>query len=116
MYFVQLDSVTGHELQRPPRLWASQDLQNLVVMRSRGSVAGSIGERVVFKDPIRVTLLGIQPVLYKDQELNFEVPVDVMVIRLSRTSVEVLWQDGIREWVPATELIPHINPDEHECW
>lgn len=85
-------------------------------MRSRGSVAGTIGERVVFKDPAQAINLGLTPVLYKDQEMNVDFCVDVMVITMTRTRVEVLWQDGTREWVPSTSIIPHLNLDEYECW
>lgn len=28
----------------------------------------------------------------------------------------VLWQDGSRETLSSTELIPYLNVDEHDCW
>jgi ubiquitin-conjugating enzyme E2 O len=85
-------------------------------MKPRGSVTGSMGERIIFKDPSKATQLNIHNMLYKDQEMKIEVNVDAMVIRETRTRVEVLWQDGTREWVPSTSIIPHLNLDEYECW
>lgn len=85
-------------------------------MRSRGAVSGSVGERVVFKDPRRAAELGVKPVIYKDQDMRIDFCVDVMVIISSRTRVQVLWQDGSREWLPSVNLVPHLNPDEYDCW
>jgi len=38
------------------------------------------------------------------------------IVRDRQTQVTVLWQDGTKETKPATELVPHLNPDEYECW
>lgn len=85
-------------------------------MKPRGSVIGSIGERIVFKDPFQAARLNIHSMIYKDQEMKIEVNVDAMVIRETRTQIEVLWQDGTRSWEISTGLIPHLNLDEYECW
>jgi ubiquitin-conjugating enzyme E2 O len=114
--FRQLDPSTIQESKRPSQFWPVDEFHKLVVTRSRGSVAGTIGERVVFKDPLRAIKLGLKPVLYKDQDMHVDFCVDVMVVTLTRTQVQVLWQDGTREWVLSTSIIPHLNPDEYECW
>jgi ubiquitin-conjugating enzyme E2 O len=38
------------------------------------------------------------------------------VVRETKTTVTVLWQDNITETIPSTELIPFLNPDEYDCW
>jgi len=38
------------------------------------------------------------------------------IVRDRQTQVTVLWQDGTKETKPARELVPHLHPDEYECW
>ena len=38
------------------------------------------------------------------------------IVRDRQTKVMVLWQDGRKEIKPARELVPHLHPDEYECW
>lgn len=38
------------------------------------------------------------------------------IVRDRQTQVTVLWQDGAKETKPARELVPHLHPDEYECW
>jgi ubiquitin-conjugating enzyme E2 O len=44
------------------------------------------------------------------------VVVHTLVVTQTRTNVTVLWQDGAREIVGATDLIPYLNPDDSDCW
>lgn len=38
------------------------------------------------------------------------------IVRDRQTQVTVLWQDGTKETMPAKELVPHLHPDEYDCW
>ena len=42
--------------------------------------------------------------------------VKTLVVRETRTTVNVLWQDGTRETLDAKDTIPYLNPDEYDCW
>ena len=42
--------------------------------------------------------------------------VRTLVVKETRTTVNVLWQDGIRETLDAKDTIPYLNPDEYDCW
>ena len=42
---------------------------------------------------------------------------DILIVRKTRTTVNVLWQDGsVTKHIPSTEVIPYTNPDEYDCW
>jgi len=45
-----------------------------------------------------------------------KISVGAMVVRETRTSVVVLWQDGNVKTERTTDLLPHINIDEYDCW
>jgi hypothetical protein len=45
-----------------------------------------------------------------------DIEVRAYVIKETRTSVNVLWQDGTSGTYDAKELIPYLNPDEYDCW
>lgn len=42
--------------------------------------------------------------------------VQVFRVHTTETTVEILWQNGTKELLNATEIIPHMNSDEHDCW
>lgn len=42
--------------------------------------------------------------------------VQIFRTKETETTVEVLWQDGSRETLRTTDLIPYLNPDEYDCW
>ena len=44
------------------------------------------------------------------------VEVRHFIVRDRQTWVTVLWQDGTKETKLAKELVPHLHPDEYECW
>jgi ubiquitin-conjugating enzyme E2 O len=44
------------------------------------------------------------------------IEVDSMIVRETRTTVTILWQDGSYETLASTDLIPYINVDEYDCW
>ncbi|KAG8834341.1 hypothetical protein FRC17_009109 [Serendipita sp. 399] len=111
-----LDPAEAQHIARPKRFWSATELSKLSIMRGRGPVAGTIGERVVFKDPSRAVALGILPVIYSESDSKNQITVDALMITNTRTRVEVLWQDGTKIWMPATELAPNLSADDYECW
>ena len=42
--------------------------------------------------------------------------MDTYVVQETKSSVEVLWQDGTRETLDARNTVPYLNPDEYDCW
>ena len=34
----------------------------------------------------------------------------------TKTTVDVLWQDGTRETIDVKQTVPYLNPDEYDCW
>ena len=59
--------------------------------------------------------------IHKEKDLETDLggvkgPVQTFVVRETQSTVQVLWQDGTREILKTTEIIPHLNPDEYECW
>ena len=44
------------------------------------------------------------------------IEVRALVVQETRTTVDVLWQDGVRQKLDARETVPYINPDEYDCW
>ena len=73
-----------------------------------------VGDQMKFKDP---TTQG-HPVTRHGREgdSNGVVTVQTYFVAETRTSLEVLWQDGVRETLPSTDIIPYYNPDEYDCW
>ena len=70
-----------------------------------------VGDRVVLKN-------GEGPISTHGREGEGPgiLTVNTLVVRETRTIVNVLWQDGTRETVDAKETIPYLNPDEYDCW
>ena len=71
-----------------------------------------VGFKVYLRDPVGI------PVTRHGQEGEpaGAVIVDALMVKETCTTVKVLWQDGTQETIPATELIPYLNPDEYDCW
>ena len=71
-----------------------------------------VGFKVYLKDDagVPVTRHG------QDGEPAGSVEVNALMVKETRTTVNVLWQDGTQETLPSTELIPYLNPDEYDCW
>ncbi|KAG8823512.1 hypothetical protein FRC19_003683 [Serendipita sp. 401] len=111
-----LDPSQAQHIPRPKRFWSVNDFPRVSIMRGRGPVVGTIGERVLFKDPAKAFNLGILPVIYSESDSKNQITVDALMITNTRTRVEVLWQDGSREWIPATDLVPNLSADDYECW
>ena len=79
------------------------------------SVSGEdmrVGNKVLLKDCVGlpVTTHG------REDDRAGVVTVQTFVVKETKTTVNVLWQDGTQETLPSTELIPYLNPDEYDCW
>jgi ubiquitin-conjugating enzyme E2 O len=71
-----------------------------------------VGDKVFLKDATDA------PVTTHGQEGDpaGTVTVKAFAVQETRTTVNVLWQDGTQETLRATALIPYMNPDEYDCW
>lgn len=71
-----------------------------------------VGFKVYLKDDVGI------PVTRHGQEGEpaGTVVVNALMVKETRTTVNVLWQDGTQETLPSTVLIPYMNPDEYDCW
>lgn len=71
-----------------------------------------MGDRVSLKDQSNT------PVSHHGGEhtLGGLIQVRALVVQETRTTVDVLWQDGIRQKLDARETVPYLNPDEYDCW
>ncbi|KAJ7042399.1 hypothetical protein C8F04DRAFT_1207920 [Mycena alexandri] len=95
-----LDPEEAEKRRRPQKFWMGADTSKLILIRSLADLEMRVGDRVTFKDEDEVpgTTHGPSPVTE------------------TLTWLEVLWQDGTKETVRSTELIPYLNPDEYDCW
>jgi ubiquitin-conjugating enzyme E2 O len=108
----QLQAEVAQSISRPNRFWSREDLSKLKLVRSRAEWMMRVGDKVILKDAssLPVTRHG------KEGEPYGVVEVRVYVVRETQTTVDVLWQDGSKETVLTTKLIPYLNPDEYDCW
>lgn len=84
----------------------------MTLVRRRAEQAIRVGDRVVLKDPTT----GPISTHGKEGEGPGILTVRTLVVKETRTSVNVLWQDGTRGTLDAKETIPYLNPDEYDCW
>lgn len=92
-------------------MWHGSDINKLALVRGRSSTI-RVGERVLLKDESKAksTKHG------RSADEHGVVEVRHHVVRETNTTVTVLWQDNVQETLPSVDLIPHLNPDEHDCW
>jgi len=107
-----LPAEAAQSISRPERFWSGENLAQLKLVRSRAEWMMRVGDKVILKDAANLpcTRHG------KEGEPYGIIEVRVYVVRETRTTVEVLWQDGSTETMPTTKLIPYLNPDEYDCW
>ncbi|KAJ7596874.1 hypothetical protein C8J56DRAFT_1041125 [Mycena floridula] len=108
-----LDPAESQHRSRPKRLWYGADVSKLTLIRTRSDFQLHVSDRVRLKNPSG------QPVT-KHGKLEENggrlLHVQCFAVKETQTIVQVLWQDGTRETLKSTELIPHLNPDEYDCW
>lgn len=82
------------------------------MIRRRAEQALRVGDRVVLKDQegVPVSTHG------REGEPPGVIPVKTLLVKETRTRVNVLWQDGTRETLDASDTVPYLNPDEYDCW
>ena len=70
-----------------------------------------VGDRVRLKD-------GSGPVTTHSRftESYGAIEVDTLVVQETKTTVDVLWQDGTKETIDVKQTVPYLNPDEYDCW
>ena len=88
------------------------NIGKLTLVRNRLDFQMRIGERVQLKDTegLPVTKHG------REGEAGGVVIVDSYTVTATETEVKVLWQDGSTETLQSVDVIPYLNPDEHDCW
>ncbi|KAM6498437.1 hypothetical protein JOM56_006385 [Amanita muscaria] len=98
--------------KRPQRLWTREDISKLTLIHGRADKELRVGDRANFKDPVG------KPSSTHSQggEGSSVITVQTFVVTETETTLDVLWQDGSRETLRSTDLIPYINPDEYDCW
>ncbi len=81
-------------------------------MSRRAEQALRVGDRVRLKDNtfVRATQHG------KSSEAHGVISVDAYIVQETKSTVEVLWQDGTREVLETRDTVPYLNPDEYDCW
>ncbi|KAI0758238.1 hypothetical protein C8Q74DRAFT_307926 [Fomes fomentarius] len=97
---------------RPQRYWYGGDLGKLTVVSRRAEEAMRVGDRVRLKDR------GAVPVTKHGGSSGSQgvIEVETLIVQETRTTVEVLWQDGARGSLDARDTVPYLNPDEYDCW
>ncbi|KAL1940019.1 hypothetical protein VTO73DRAFT_9354 [Trametes versicolor] len=95
---------------RPQRYWYGADLGKLTTITRKAEEAMRVGDRVRLKNSRD------GPVTRHGRPADGGIEVDTLVVQETRTSVDVLWQDGTRETMDVKQTVPYLNPDEYDCW
>lgn len=82
------------------------------MVRSRSELEMRVGDRVRLKD-----VGGLPSTRHSQEGDNSDViTVQTFIVTETKTTLDVLWQDGVQETLRSTEVIPYLNPDEYDCW
>ncbi|RPD66821.1 hypothetical protein L226DRAFT_529226 [Lentinus tigrinus ALCF2SS1-7] len=108
-------SLTPEEAEakpRPQRIWHGADLGKLTVLSRRAEEAVRVGDRVRIKNDtsVHTTQHG------KSSESQGVITVDTYIVQETKSTVNVLWQDGTRDALDTRNTVPYLNPDEYDCW
>ncbi|KAH7885926.1 hypothetical protein F5I97DRAFT_1936882 [Phlebopus sp. FC_14] len=106
-----LDSTVAATKRRPDRFWYGEQLAKLTVIRTKtGDIR--VGDKVILTNDDNV------PTTTYDAgtDGNSEIMIRTLCVQETRSIVTVLWQDGTRELLRSTDLIPYLNVDEYDCW
>lgn len=71
-----------------------------------------VGDRVRLRDAAQAPLTRHG----RSTEPHGVIEVDTLIVQETRTTVDILWQDGTHETHDARETVPYLNPDEYDCW
>ncbi|KZP16787.1 hypothetical protein FIBSPDRAFT_748048, partial [Athelia psychrophila] len=107
-----ISALLTEDRKRPERFWHEDSLSRLTLFKTRSDQDMRVGFKVYLKDDVGI------PVTRHGQEGEpaGTVVVNALMVKETRTTVNVLWQDGTQETLPSTVLIPYMNPDEYDCW
>lgn len=109
-----MDPAISENKPRPQRFWYGEDLSKLTLILGPTVHEIRLGDRVEFKNATGLPLTRHGQDSGGDEAGVFY--VQIFRAKETETTVEVLWQDGSREKLKATSLIPYLNPDEYDCW
>ncbi|KIJ68200.1 hypothetical protein HYDPIDRAFT_24499 [Hydnomerulius pinastri MD-312] len=106
-----LDRSTAWEKQRPEQFWHGEQLAKLTVIRTKnGDIR--VGDKVVLTNSENVPTVAYDT----RNESGGKIIIRTLCVKETQTTVTVLWQDGSRETLRSTDLIPYLNVDEYDCW
>lgn len=106
-----LDPEVAQSKHRPERFWYGEQLSKLTVIRSKsGDIR--VGDKVTLEGGRKVPAT----VYDTGSDINDKIIVRTLCVQETRTVATVLWQDGTRQTLSSTELIPYLNIDEYDCW
>ncbi|TFK30803.1 hypothetical protein FA15DRAFT_662855 [Coprinopsis marcescibilis] len=107
-----LDQTDAAARTRPPRFWGGSETSKLILVRGKSDIEMRVGDRVYLKDTTGL------PMTEHGNEADPAGIVHVQTFKVTETvtTVEVLWQDGVRETVKSVDVIPYVSPDEYDCW
>ncbi|KIJ21893.1 hypothetical protein PAXINDRAFT_173916 [Paxillus involutus ATCC 200175] len=106
-----LDRDTAWQKLRPERFWHGEELTKLSVIRTKsGDIR--VGDKVILPNNEIVPTMSFDT----GTESSGKIVIRTLCVQETRTTVTVLWQDGCRETLRSTELIPYLNVDEYDCW
>lgn len=109
-YIFQLDPMEAQSRTRPQRFWHGSDIAKLTLVPTKAEQL-HVGDKVSLVHPEG------QPFTLHGQGQAATVhKVQVYMVKETRSRVNVLWQDGTRETLNATDIIPQLSPDESDCW
>ncbi|KAG6862445.1 hypothetical protein C0995_011885 [Termitomyces sp. Mi166 len=106
-----IDSAIAETKTRPQKFWSGKDIGKLTLIRGRSDLEMRVGDRVRLKDN---TGHPFTRHCRNDTDEPFE--VRLFIVTETETTLDVLWQDGTKEIVRSTEVIPYLNPDEYDSW
>ena len=107
----QLGAAETSMRQRPKRFWSGIDLGQLTLVRRRAEQGMRVGDRVLLKNQE-----GVPVTKHGKSDSHGPIEVRTLVVKQTRTSVNVLWQDGTQVRLDAKDTVPYLNPDEYDCW
>ncbi|KAI5120830.1 hypothetical protein M0805_007017 [Coniferiporia weirii] len=103
------ETATRH---RPQRFWSGPDVSQLTLLRGVNDQLPRVGDRLTLKEAPESVLT----VHGQAGHRAGVVKVETFVVCETETIVTLLWQDGSKEKVRSTDLVPYLNPDEYDCW
>lgn len=110
--YFQLNAEEASKRQRPRQFWSGSDISKLILVRGASDYLVRVGDKLSLHNPPEDVLTKHG----RTGEKTGTIVVNTFVVWETETIVSLLWQDGSKEIVRSTELIPYLNPDEYDCW